>query len=448
MSGVTGDNPYRASGVVDALAAGRTGTVNWQTGSIKTATFTATSSEGYFVNTTGGAITVNLPAGTAGDIVGLKDYAGTWDSNAVTLNPDGSDLIGGASAVDPTLESEGGAVLLVYVDGTQGWLTTQESVTASPSGLPLFTAATGGTPCAGATCGDYKIHTFTGPGTLCVSAAGTPAGSDTVEYLVVAGGGSGSTGDGTHGGGGGGGGGFRFASPSIAPLTYPAKPLAAPANLPVTVQGYSITVGAGGTGVEGPPAYSNTGADAVFSTITSTGGGGGGFFSCTPSQQSAGKPGGSGGGGGTCSAAGNGSGNTPPVSPPQGNDGGTSPPVGGYSSGGGGGGAIAVGTQGTQGPGSSRGGPGGAGGGFPSAFGTSGQECGGVYYFSGGAGAGPRSCATTPTPTGGLGGGGTGVACNGTAGTTNTGGGGGSGSGNAAGSNGGSGIVIIRYKFQ
>ena len=42
---------------------GRTGTVNWQT-SIKTATFTAANGEGYFVNTTGGAVTVNLPAGS------------------------------------------------------------------------------------------------------------------------------------------------------------------------------------------------------------------------------------------------------------------------------------------------------------------------------------------------------------------------------------------------
>jgi hypothetical protein len=39
------------------------------------------------------------------------------------------------------------------------------------------------------TCGDYKIHTFTSDGTLCVSNAGTPAGSTVLEYLVVAGGG-------------------------------------------------------------------------------------------------------------------------------------------------------------------------------------------------------------------------------------------------------------------
>ena len=58
---------------------GRTGTVDWQTGSIKTTTFTATSGDGFFLNTTGGAITVTLPSSpSAGDIVSFADYANTW----------------------------------------------------------------------------------------------------------------------------------------------------------------------------------------------------------------------------------------------------------------------------------------------------------------------------------------------------------------------------------
>jgi len=68
-----------------------------------------------------------------------------------------------------------------------------------------FIEATGGTI---STCGDYKIHTFTGPGTFTVTNAGNPSGSDTVDYLVVAGGGGGSYDD----GGGGGAGGFRESS--------------------------------------------------------------------------------------------------------------------------------------------------------------------------------------------------------------------------------------------
>ena len=60
---------------------GRTGTVDWQTGSIKTSTFTATSGEGYFCNTTSGSFTVNLPAGSAGAIVSVQDYNNTFDTN-------------------------------------------------------------------------------------------------------------------------------------------------------------------------------------------------------------------------------------------------------------------------------------------------------------------------------------------------------------------------------
>ena len=41
---------------------GRTGTVDWQT-TPKTATFTAVSGDGFFANTSGGAFTMNLPAG-------------------------------------------------------------------------------------------------------------------------------------------------------------------------------------------------------------------------------------------------------------------------------------------------------------------------------------------------------------------------------------------------
>ena len=72
---------------------GREGSVNWQTSSIKTSTFTAASGEGYFADTSGGAITMNLPAGTAGSIVAVKDYAQTFDSNTCTVSPNGSQKI-------------------------------------------------------------------------------------------------------------------------------------------------------------------------------------------------------------------------------------------------------------------------------------------------------------------------------------------------------------------
>ena len=45
---------------------GRTGTVDWQTGSIKTGDFTAVNGQGFFVDTSSGAVTANLPSGTPG----------------------------------------------------------------------------------------------------------------------------------------------------------------------------------------------------------------------------------------------------------------------------------------------------------------------------------------------------------------------------------------------
>ena len=91
--GASGDSIALASGATQT-GFGRTGTVDWQT-SIKTATFTAVNGEGYFVNTTGGAITCNLPAGSAGAIVAVKDYARTFDTNNLTIAPNGSKINGG-----------------------------------------------------------------------------------------------------------------------------------------------------------------------------------------------------------------------------------------------------------------------------------------------------------------------------------------------------------------
>jgi len=409
--GASGDTIALASGASQS-GFGRTGTVDWQTGSIKTSTFTATSGEGYFVNTTGGAITVNLPAGVAGAIVGLKDYAGTWDTNAVTLNPNGSDKIGGDNAADPTLTAEGGSVLLVFVDSTQGWLTTQQSVTESPSGVQTFITATGGT----ITCsGDYKIHTFTGPGTFQVTQLGSTPSINSIDYLVVAGGGGGECNPSQ--GHGGGAGGFRLSNSTCmpAPLT---SPLANPTGINATITSFPITVGGAG-------AIDGQGSTSTFSTISSAGGGGGN----------------SGNGG---SGAGNGSGNTPSVSPPQGQNGGP----GNHS---GGGGAGVAGGAFTP---PNNGGTGGDGSfvvqtGFGGCNGTPGPVSSTRYFSGGGAGGFPVGRpAGIPGGAGGGGYGGEG-AVPAAAGATNTGGGGGGSAGSSPGAKaGGSGIIILRYKFQ
>jgi hypothetical protein len=440
-AGVSITNNGTASGF------GATGAASWNT-TVKTGDFTAVAGEGYFVNTTSGAINVTLPAGTAGAVVAIKDYAGTFDTNNVTLTRNGSDKIGG-QAINGTLSTEGIAVTLVFVDSTQGWLVTDDGLqTSAPTAS--YIAATGGT-IATTPCGDFKTHTFTGPGTFTVCSVGNSEGSNTIEYLVVAGGGGAAGGQpGTVGTGGGGAGGVRFASSSIAPLTYPAKPLAGPANLPVTATGYPVTVGGGGAG--SPNANSTTrgtvGVNSVFAgttTITSAGGGGGGADNTNNSGGSGGS-----GGGGSNSAAG-GSGNTPPVSPAQGTNGGTGVGTATPGWGGGGGGGFTQAGQAAQG---SNGGYGGDGGGFPTAFGSNGVPCGSYRYYGGGGGAGAGyNGQSNPGGAGGKGGGGAGKSgsagpTTGNAGTANTGGGGGGVATNSTGGTGGSGIVVIRYKFQ
>ena len=105
---------------------GRTGTVDWQTGSIKTATFTAVSGQGFFCDTNGGAFAVNLPAGSAGAIVSLQDYRNTFDTANLTVTPNGSEKInGGAGQV--ILSTQGEGITLVYIDSTVGWRSIQDN---------------------------------------------------------------------------------------------------------------------------------------------------------------------------------------------------------------------------------------------------------------------------------------------------------------------------------
>ena len=156
-----------------------------------------------------------------------------------------------------------------------------------------FVNATGGNTTI--TDGNYKIHVFTGDGTLAVANEGTPAGSNTVEYFVVAGGGPGG---GKYRGAGAGGGGWR--------TNYPSP---ATGGLAIAFQSYPVQVGAGGGS---PPNRGSAATPSIFSTITSTRGGGHG------------QPGGS--GGGTNGTSGQGSGNAGGFSPPEGNPGGPGNP--------------------------------------------------------------------------------------------------------------------------
>ena len=406
--GASGDTVNLASGT-SQTGFGRTGTVDWQTGSIKTATFTAANGEGYFANTSGGAFTMNLPAGVVGNIVSVVDYTNTFQTNSLTIVANGSEKIGGIVAPIP-LSTEGQSVTFVYVDATEGWKNVQDS-TSNVTGSP-FLQATGGTI---TTCGNCKIHTFTSPGTFCVSAISQTAPENQVSYLVVAGGGSGEA-----QGGGGGAGGFREDKSPITP--YTSSPLEGAGPITITATGFPITVGAGGA------VCSTSGSNSVFSTITSAGGG-----SAETSGDKNGYAGGSGGGGsatvpGSPTGSG-GAGNTPPVSPSQGNSGGN---AGGSLLAGGGGGAGSAGTN-QSGP---TGGPGGNG--------VATSITGSSVTRGGGGGGGFWNGVNGPGGAGGPGGGGSAISPY-TNGVANTGGG---GAGSPAGNTGGSGIVVIRYKFQ
>ena len=360
---------------------GRTGTVDWQT-TPKTATFTAVSGEGYFANTTGSAFNMNLPAGVAGAIVSVADYAATFQTNKLTVVPNGSDKIGALNE-NAILNVEGQSVTFVFVDSTQGWVNTMDS-TSNVRGAPPYIVATGGTI---TTSGNDKIHTFTSPGTFSVCSVASSAADNAVAYLVVAGGG----GNGDAGSGGGAGG---FREGTTAPIVpYTASPLVNSSGITVTATSFPITIGAGG-------GLTTKGSSTIALGITSTGGGYGG------NRPSPGGPGGSGGGASDyAGSATGGAGNSPPVSPPQGNPGGDGSSG---ETGGGGGGATGVG---------------GCGNGLPGT-GAATQITGSAVTYSvgGGGDGGPPGPALPRANTGN----GSSTAANGS----------------------GSGIVVIRYKFQ
>jgi len=332
---------------------------SWQ--SVQTTGFTAVSGRGYPCNTTSSAFTVTLPASpSVGDYVQIVDYAGTFATNALTLGAN-SNKINGVVA-NKGLNTNREAVTLVYVDSTQGWVSTSAS-----------------------NYGSQSIDTL----------------PYAIDFLVIAGGGGSSS-------GGGGAGGYRTSTQTVTGGTV-----------------ITVTVGDGGAAGSHPGlTRGSSGSNSSISgsgltTITSNGGGGAG--SQTTSPNNTGIDGGSGGGAGSPSTTGTangGTGNTPSTSPSQGNNGGnggTDATV--YSCFGGGGGASANGANHT----SASGGAGGsgtassitgssvtrAGGGGGSANLPTGQGAGGA---GGGGNAGQPSGSAGTANTGGGGGGSNGTA--------------------------------------
>ena len=325
------------------------------TQSVQTTGFTAVKGNLYPCNTTSAAFTVTLPASPSiGDQIGLLDYAGTFDTNKLTINPNGNKIEGSTDNLLLSVEREG--VTLTYIDSTQGWLAS--------SGINEGTDA-------------LQPTTYS------------------IDFLVVAGGGGGGGGGSNNGSGGGGGaGGFRTSTQT--------------ANIGTVI---TVTVGDGGTAgvyntTRGGSGSGSSISGSGLTTITSAGGGGG-----ASGQIGNGLNGGSGGGGAGFNSLTGGTGNTPSTSPSQGNNGGTGTDAPNFVGGGGGGaGAVGVNGSGVNGgaggagtassiTGSSvtRAGGGGAGGSFGGGSGGSGG--------TGGGGNGGTSAAGT-AGTANLGGGG------------------------------------------
>ena len=316
--------------------------ITWLT--TQTSNFTALAGFGYPVNTTSSAITVTLPASpSAGDLITLTDYAGTFATNNMTVSPNGNKING--SLVPATFATNQSSVQLVYIDATQGWKAYSFSVTSLTQTIP-------------------------------------------VDYLVVAGGGGGGTSDVSQfQSGGGGAGGLRTGSSVFSPATS-----------------ITVTIGAGGAGAPASSSTGVSGSNSVFSTITSAGGGGGGSGPTSGSVYN-GVAGGSGGGASLKSGSVSGAGNTPATSPSQGNAGANAGANPNYGGGGGGAGAAALvsGVTGTGGSGASSSitgssvtYAGGGGGGIASSNGGTG---------GGGAGGGSTAATSGATNLGGGGGG-------------------------------------------
>ena len=97
-----------------------TGGASWQA-VITADPSNAVAGNGYFCNTTGGAFNLTLPTSASiGDFISFVDYAGTFDTNNLTIARNGHNIQGAAANL--VVSTERAANTLVYVDATQGWL--------------------------------------------------------------------------------------------------------------------------------------------------------------------------------------------------------------------------------------------------------------------------------------------------------------------------------------
>jgi hypothetical protein len=122
FGGITMGTPgqvLQTDGTTASFADPSAGGTSWQ--AVVTSNLTVVAQNGYFINTSGGVITATLPSSpTLGDFVSFIDYAGTFDTNNLTIVRNGENIQGAAEDLIVSVERAG--LTLVFTDATQGWL--------------------------------------------------------------------------------------------------------------------------------------------------------------------------------------------------------------------------------------------------------------------------------------------------------------------------------------
>lgn len=310
------------SGGGTGLTANFVNGIIWQL--VQTSSFTAIAGNAYPINTTSGAITVTLPASpTSGQIVEFVDYAGTFATNNLTINPNGGKISGSSANVVLALSTE--SVALVYIDSTQGWIGYSGFSTSPVSNylssyLIVGGGGSGGSNSAGGGGAGgviqgttnlirgnvYSIVVGAGGSGVGYSAIGVTGSNSSFITLSAYGGGYGGcsavTQPGGNGGSGGGGGGVFSTAPGGSGTSGQGNAGGAGSSDAAT---YTTGGGGGGAGTSGSAASSSTGGNGgigIASSITGSsiyyaGGGGGAGDARGPRGGGTGGNGGGGNGG-------------------------------------------------------------------------------------------------------------------------------------------------------